>query len=84
MQSHPTSPHIQLVATATAYNLTTQDLAEAMPLSLLSSMVTQLLHAMRTFPGHQQVSWIACCGCIIAKCKSVSIVALQCLIYSLH
>ncbi|CAJ1071728.1 protein zyg-11 homolog [Xyrichtys novacula] len=31
MQSHPTSLHVHLVATACVFNLTTQDLAEAMP-----------------------------------------------------
>lgn len=55
MQSHPTSLHVHLVATACVFNLTTQDLAEAMPVSLLSSTVTQLLHSMKTFPNHQQV-----------------------------
>uniref|UniRef100_A0A3Q0S3R2 Zyg-11 family member, cell cycle regulator, like n=1 Tax=Amphilophus citrinellus TaxID=61819 RepID=A0A3Q0S3R2_AMPCI len=55
MQSHPTSLHVHLVATACVFNLTTQDLAEAMPISLLSSTVTQLLHTMKKFPNHQQV-----------------------------
>lgn len=55
MQNHPTSLHVHLVATACVFNLTTQDLAEAMPVSLLSSTVTQLLYSMKTFPNHQQV-----------------------------
>ncbi|KAI3375220.1 hypothetical protein L3Q82_021710, partial [Scortum barcoo] len=65
MQSHPTSPHVLLVATACVFNLTTQDLAEAMPVSLLSSTVTQLLHAMKTFPNHQQVQK----NCLLALCS---------------
>lgn len=55
MQKHPTSLHIHLVATACVFNLTTQDLAQAMPISLLSSTVTQLLNTMKNFPNHQQV-----------------------------
>ncbi|XP_069579381.1 protein zyg-11 homolog [Brachyistius frenatus] len=55
MQKHTTSLHINMVATACVFNLTTQDLAEALPVSLLSSTVTQLLYAMKTFPNHQQV-----------------------------
>ena len=61
MQSHPTSLHVHLVATACVFNLTTQDLAEAMPFSLISSTVTQLLHAMRTFPNNQQVRMESLC-----------------------
>lgn len=56
MQSHPTSPHVHLVATACVFNLTTQDLAEALPVALLSATVAQLLCAMKTFPDHPQVS----------------------------
>uniref|UniRef100_A0A3P8RQ77 Zyg-11 family member, cell cycle regulator, like n=1 Tax=Amphiprion percula TaxID=161767 RepID=A0A3P8RQ77_AMPPE len=55
MQSHPTSLHVHLVATACVFNLTTQDLAEAMSVSLLSSTIAQLLYAMKTFPNHHQV-----------------------------
>ncbi|XP_038574474.1 protein zyg-11 homolog isoform X2 [Micropterus salmoides] len=65
MQRYPTSLHIHLVATACVFNLTTQDLAEAMPVSLLSSTVTQLLHAMKTFPNHQQVQK----NCLLALCS---------------
>ncbi|XP_071348588.1 protein zyg-11 homolog isoform X2 [Trachinotus anak] len=65
MQSHPTSLHVHLVATACAFNLTTQDLAEAMPVSLLTSTVNQLLHAMKTFPSHQQVQK----NCLLALCS---------------
>ncbi|TKS80178.1 Protein zyg-11 -like protein [Collichthys lucidus] len=65
MQSHPTSLHVHLVATACVFNLTTQDLAEAMPVSLLSSTVTQLLHTMKTFPNHQQVQK----NCLLALCS---------------
>ncbi|XP_072219709.1 protein zyg-11 homolog [Leuresthes tenuis] len=65
MQSHPTSLHVHLVATACVFNLTTQDLAEAMPVSLISSTVTQLLHAMRTFPNNQQVQK----NCLLALCS---------------
>ncbi|XP_054452174.1 protein zyg-11 homolog [Anoplopoma fimbria] len=65
MQSHPTSLHVHLVATACVFNLTTQDLAEAMPFSLLSSTVTQLLYAMKTFPNHQQVQK----NCLLALCS---------------
>ncbi|XP_028988285.1 protein zyg-11 homolog isoform X2 [Betta splendens] len=65
MQSHPASLHIHLVATATVYNLTTRDLAEALPLRLLSATVTQLLHAMKTFPSHQQVQR----NCLLALCS---------------
>uniref|UniRef100_A0A8C4GTI9 Protein zer-1 homolog-like C-terminal domain-containing protein n=1 Tax=Dicentrarchus labrax TaxID=13489 RepID=A0A8C4GTI9_DICLA len=65
MQSHPSSLHVHLVATACVFNLTTQDLAEAMPVSLLSSTVTQLLNAMKTFPNHQQVQK----NCLLALCS---------------
>ncbi|XP_074544558.1 protein zyg-11 homolog isoform X2 [Halichoeres trimaculatus] len=65
MQSHPTSLHVHLVATACVFNLTTQDLAEAMPVSLLSCTVTQLLHAMKTFPNHQQVQK----NCLLGLCS---------------
>ncbi|XP_049454560.1 protein zyg-11 homolog isoform X1 [Epinephelus fuscoguttatus] len=65
MQSHPTSLHVHLVATACVFNLTTQDLAEEMPVSLLSSTVTQLLYAMKTFPNNQQVQK----NCLLALCS---------------
>ncbi|XP_030259314.1 protein zyg-11 homolog isoform X4 [Sparus aurata] len=65
MQSHPTSLHVHLVATACVFNLTTRDLAEAMPISLLSSTVNQLLYAMKTFPNHQQVQK----NCLLALCS---------------
>ncbi|KAM9719608.1 protein zyg-11 homolog isoform 2-T2 [Menidia menidia] len=65
MQSHPTSLHVHLVATACVFNLTTQDLAEAMPVGLISSTVSQLLHAMRTFPNNQQVQK----NCLLALCS---------------
>uniref|UniRef100_A0A7N8Y690 Protein zyg-11 homolog n=1 Tax=Mastacembelus armatus TaxID=205130 RepID=A0A7N8Y690_9TELE len=65
MQSHPSSLHVHLVATACAFNLTTQDLAEAMPVSLLSSTVTQLLYTMKTFPNHQQVQK----NCLLMLCS---------------
>lgn len=55
MQSHPASLDVHLRATACVFNLTTQDLAESMPVSLLSSTVTQLLYAIKTFPNNQQV-----------------------------
>uniref|UniRef100_UPI003AADFACC protein zyg-11 homolog n=1 Tax=Centroberyx gerrardi TaxID=166262 RepID=UPI003AADFACC len=65
MQSHPASLHVQLVATACVFSLTTQDLAEAMPVHLLSSTVTQLLYAMKNFPSHQQVQK----NCLLALCS---------------
>ncbi|KAM3605463.1 uncharacterized protein V6R79_025906 [Siganus canaliculatus] len=65
MQSHPASLHIHLVATACVFNLTTQDLAEAMPVSLISSAVARLLHSMKTFPNHQQVQK----NCLLALCS---------------
>lgn len=65
MQSHPTSLHVHLVATACVFNLTTQDLAEAMPVTLLTSTVTQLLLAMKTFPSHPQVQK----NCLLALCS---------------
>ncbi|XP_019961544.2 protein zyg-11 homolog isoform X1 [Paralichthys olivaceus] len=65
MQTHPTSLHVHLVATACAFNLTTQDLAEAMPVSLLTAAITQLLNAMKTFPSHQQVQK----NCLLALCS---------------
>lgn len=61
MQNHPTSLHIHLVATTCVLSLTSRDLVEAMPVSLLSSAVTQLLYAMKTFPSHQQVRGHARC-----------------------
>uniref|UniRef100_A0A8C7YPY7 Zyg-11 family member, cell cycle regulator, like n=1 Tax=Oryzias sinensis TaxID=183150 RepID=A0A8C7YPY7_9TELE len=65
MKSHPSSLHVHLVATACVFNLTTQDLAEAMPVSLICSTITQLLHAMKTFPNHQQVQK----NCLLALCS---------------
>ncbi|XP_031710276.1 protein zyg-11 homolog isoform X2 [Anarrhichthys ocellatus] len=65
MQSHPTSLHVHLVATACVFNLTAQDLAVAMPVSLISSTVTQLLYAMKTYPNHQQVQK----NCLMALCS---------------
>lgn len=56
MRCHPTSPHVHLVATACVFNLTTQDLAEVLPVALLSATLAQLLSSMKTFPGHRQVS----------------------------
>lgn len=55
MQSHRSSLPVQVMSTACVFNLTTQDLAEAMPLSLLGAAVAQLLYAMKTFPNQQQV-----------------------------
>ncbi|XP_055007761.1 protein zyg-11 homolog isoform X2 [Boleophthalmus pectinirostris] len=65
MQSHPASLHVQLVATACVFNLTTQNLCEAMPVPLLSSTVTQLLLAMEMFPRHTQVQM----NCLLALCS---------------
>lgn len=56
MQSHRSSLHVHVLATACVFSLTTQDLAEAMPVGLLGAAVAQLLYAMKTFPNHQQVS----------------------------
>lgn len=56
MQSHRSSLHVQLISSACVFDLTTRDLAEALPLSLLSAAVGRLLDAMKTFPNHQQVS----------------------------
>ncbi|XP_070830985.1 protein zyg-11 homolog isoform X1 [Chaetodon trifascialis] len=65
MQSHPTSLHIHLVATTCVLSLTSRDVVEAMPVSLLSSTVTQLLYTMKTFPSHQQVQR----NCLLALCS---------------
>ncbi|XP_017275683.1 protein zyg-11 homolog [Kryptolebias marmoratus] len=65
MQSHPESLHVHLVATACVFNLTNQELAEAMPVGLISSTVSQLLHAMKTFPNQQQVQK----NCLLALCS---------------
>ncbi|XP_038124608.1 protein zyg-11 homolog isoform X2 [Cyprinodon tularosa] len=65
MQSHPESLHVHLVATACVFNLTKQDMAEDMPVRLMSSTVTQLLHAMKTFPNQQQVQK----NCLMALCS---------------
>ncbi|XP_068425971.1 protein zyg-11 homolog isoform X2 [Clinocottus analis] len=65
MQNHPTSLHVHLVATACVFNLTTRDLAEAMPVSLLSCTVTQVLYAMKTYPNHRQVQK----NCLMALCS---------------
>lgn len=56
MQSHRSSLHVHALATACVFSLTTQDLAETMPVGLLSASVAQLLNTMKTFPNHQQVS----------------------------
>ncbi|XP_037132213.1 protein zyg-11 homolog isoform X2 [Syngnathus acus] len=65
MQSHPTSLHVHLVATACVFNLTAQDQAEAMPVGLLRYAVTQLLHSMKTFQQHTQVQK----NCLLALCS---------------
>ncbi|KAM9323004.1 protein zyg-11 homolog [Pholidichthys leucotaenia] len=65
MQSHPASLHVHLVATACVFNLTTRDMAEDMPVSLVSSAVTQLLHSMKAFPNNQQVQK----NCLLALCS---------------
>ncbi|XP_008431398.1 protein zyg-11 homolog isoform X1 [Poecilia reticulata] len=65
MRSHPESPHVHLLATACVFNLTTRDLAEVMPVRLMSATVTQLLHAMETFPNIQQVQ----SNCLMALCN---------------
>uniref|UniRef100_A0A3P8WMR2 Protein zyg-11 homolog n=1 Tax=Cynoglossus semilaevis TaxID=244447 RepID=A0A3P8WMR2_CYNSE len=65
MQSHPSSLRVHLVATACIFNLTTQNMAEAMPVSLLSATVGRLLYAMKTFPSHQEVQK----NCLLALCS---------------
>ncbi|CAL8280831.1 unnamed protein product [Lota lota] len=65
MRSHPSSLHVQLVASACVFNLTTQDLAEAMPTRLLAAAVDQLLLSMQSFPNHTQVQK----NCILALCS---------------
>uniref|UniRef100_UPI001CD877C6 protein zyg-11 homolog n=1 Tax=Solea senegalensis TaxID=28829 RepID=UPI001CD877C6 len=65
MRSHPSSLHVHLVATACVFNLTTHDMAEAMPVSLITATVTQLLYAMKTFPSHWQVQK----NCLLALCS---------------
>ncbi|RVE61496.1 hypothetical protein OJAV_G00171390 [Oryzias javanicus] len=65
MKSHPSSLQVHLVATACVFNLTTQDLAEAMPVTLIRSAIAHLLHAMKTFPNHQQVQK----NCLLALCS---------------
>nr|XP_057924821.1 protein zyg-11 homolog [Doryrhamphus excisus] len=65
MQSHPASLHVHLVATACVFNLTTQDQAEAMSVGLLRSIITQLLHSMKTFPDHTQIQK----NCLLALCS---------------
>lgn len=65
MQSHPYSLPVQLLATGCVFNLTSQNLAETMPVSLLTSSVTQLLLAMKTFPSHPQVQK----NCLLAFCS---------------
>ncbi|XP_030630419.1 protein zyg-11 homolog [Chanos chanos] len=65
MQSHPESLHVQLVATACVFNLTTQDLAMGLPLRLLGTVVQQLLTAMRNFPNHEQLQK----NCLLALCS---------------
>ncbi|KAF7654300.1 hypothetical protein LDENG_00071370 [Lucifuga dentata] len=56
MKSQLTSLNVQLLATACVFNLTTEDLAETMPVSLLSSTITQLLCTMKMFPNHYLLS----------------------------
>ncbi|KAM6948705.1 protein zyg-11 homolog [Aplochiton taeniatus] len=65
MRSHPESLQLQLVASACVFKLTGQDLAEALPVRLLSAAVTQLLEAMRSFPSHPQVQK----NCLLALCS---------------
>lgn len=69
MQSHRSSLHVHVIATACVFSLTTQDLAQAMPVGLLGATVAQLLHAMKTFPNHQQVSPRGCfCQQMLLSC----------------
>ncbi|XP_028328612.1 protein zyg-11 homolog isoform X2 [Gouania willdenowi] len=65
MQSHPASLHVHLVATACVFNLTNQDVSQALPVSLLTSTIMQLLDAMIAFPHHQQVQK----NCLLTLCS---------------
>uniref|UniRef100_A0AAY4D7X4 Protein zer-1 homolog-like C-terminal domain-containing protein n=1 Tax=Denticeps clupeoides TaxID=299321 RepID=A0AAY4D7X4_9TELE len=65
MQSHAHSLHVQLLATACVFNLTSQDLAIGIPLRLLGNIVRQLLAAMRNFPNHEQLQK----NCLLTLCS---------------
>ncbi|XP_076151231.1 protein zyg-11 homolog isoform X1 [Alosa pseudoharengus] len=65
MKSHEQSLHVQLVATACIFNLTTQDKVLGMPLCLLRTTVHQLLIAMRHFPNHEQLQK----NCLLSLCN---------------
>lgn len=55
MRHHTDSLHVQLVATACVFNLTTLELVQGMPLHLLETVVQQLLTAVKNFPNYGQV-----------------------------
>ncbi|KAL0966277.1 hypothetical protein UPYG_G00293290 [Umbra pygmaea] len=65
MQNHSESLSVQLVASACIFNLTNQDMAVGMPHPLLSAVVHQVLKAMRSFPGHQQLQK----NCLLVLCS---------------
>uniref|UniRef100_A0A4W4E133 Protein zer-1 homolog-like C-terminal domain-containing protein n=1 Tax=Electrophorus electricus TaxID=8005 RepID=A0A4W4E133_ELEEL len=65
MQKHSDSASVQLVATACVFNLTSLELAQEMPLSLLGNVVRQVLAAMKNFPSNEQIQK----NCLFSLCS---------------
>ncbi|XP_065133113.1 protein zyg-11 homolog [Paramisgurnus dabryanus] len=65
IRHHLDSLHVQLVATACVFNLTTLELALEMPLRLLGTVVKQLLITMKNFPNHEQLQK----NCLLTLCS---------------
>ncbi|XP_056599081.1 protein zyg-11 homolog isoform X3 [Triplophysa dalaica] len=65
MQHHTDSLHVQLVATACVFNLTTLELVQGMPLHLLETVVQQLLTAVKNFPNYEQLQK----NCLLTLCS---------------
>uniref|UniRef100_A0A8C7G704 Zyg-11 family member, cell cycle regulator n=1 Tax=Oncorhynchus kisutch TaxID=8019 RepID=A0A8C7G704_ONCKI len=65
MKNHPATLNVQLAASACVFNLTKQDLAAGIPVSLLGTVTQLLLEAMCTFPNHQQLQK----NCLLSLCS---------------
>ncbi|XP_057189617.1 protein zyg-11 homolog isoform X1 [Triplophysa rosa] len=65
MRHHTDSLHVQLVATACVFNLTTLELVQGMPLHLLETVVQQLLTAVKNFPNYEQLQK----NCLLTLCS---------------
>ncbi|XP_004588841.2 protein zyg-11 homolog A [Ochotona princeps] len=55
MKNHPNDLSVQFTGSACALNLTRQGLAKAIPVRLLSEVISLLFKALKTFPEYQQL-----------------------------